>query len=336
MSEPLLAVEDLTIQYETRNGKLTAASNVSFDIEEGEYFGLAGESGCGKTTVAKAILGGLDENGEIASGTIRYKGEPIQDFSESEFSEKVRWTEISWIPQGSMSSLNPLLRISEQAAEIAAVHTTMNEEAAVEKVKELFAIVGLSPERVTDYPHQFSGGMQQRALIALSLFLEPSLLIADEPTTALDVIMQDQVFRHLDEIQAELDISMLLITHDISVVLESCERMGVMHSGQISEVGSVHAVYNDSHHPYTILLKRAFPDIRYPDRTLGVIEGDPPQNIGEVDYCSFAQRCPWAIDECELQAPELRSPSTGDEGHEVACVRRDEMRELVEQDGGNP
>ncbi|WP_144906080.1 ABC transporter ATP-binding protein [Halobellus captivus] len=341
MTTPLLEAENLTVQYETANGMLTAVSDASFTINTSEYFGLVGESGCGKSTITKAALGGLDDNGRITAGKIRYKGEEIQDYTEKEFNEKLRWKEISWIPQGSMNSLDPLQRISEQAAMIARVHTDLSKDEAVERLREMFDIVGLPKERVTDYPHQFSGGMQQRAVIALALFLRPSLLIADEPTTALDVIMQDQVFKYLNEIKQDGEIGMLLITHDISLVFESCDRMSVMHAGQISETGTVETIYEEPHHPYTILLKEAFPDLRYPDRELGIIEGNPPQNMGEVDYCTFVDRCPWAVPECQEQAPSLE-PVGGDEDHPVSCFRREEVleeyraeNETVAQTGGD-
>lgn len=338
----ILDIDDLTIRYSTGNGDLTAVSNASFTIEQGDYFGLVGESGCGKSTIAKSIMGGLDHNGRIVSGTIRYKGKEIQNFSESELNEEIRWNEISWIPQGAMSSLDPLERVSDQAAEIAEVHTNLSRKDAVAKLRNLFNVVGLSPDRVSDYPHQFSGGMQQRALIALALFLEPSLLIADEPTTALDVIMQDQVFKYLDKIKEETNVGMLLITHDISLVFESCDEVAVMHSGQIAETGTTHEVYNKPHHPYTILLQEAFPDIRYPDRELESIQGNPPQNLGSVEYCTFVERCPWAVKECSEFAPQLenlndRSNKEDSVGgsHKVACFRKDEVLKEYRMNKGN-
>lgn len=344
MGTPLLEVEDLTIQYRTQDGDLTAVSDASFTIDEGQYFGLVGESGCGKSTIASSIMGGLDRNGRVTAGIIRYRGEEIQNYTEEQLNDRVRWKEISWIPQGSMSSLDPLQRISEQAAEIARTHTDLSKDEAVEKLRELFEIVGLQPTRVTDYPHQFSGGMQQRALIALALFLEPSLIIADEPTTALDVIMQDQVFRYLDRIRDELSASMMLITHDISVVFESCDRMAVMHAGQVAETGSVVDVFDTPRHPYSILLQEAFPDVRYPKRQLEIIQGNPPQNIGPVDYCTFVDRCPWAVEECEQSAPPLESIADADSAdgidedeHTVACFRKHEVLEQyrTEQTSGS-
>jgi len=332
MSDPLLEVDDLTVQYETDSGMLTATSNASFTISEGEFFGLAGESGSGKSTLAKAIIGGLDDNGQISSGTIKYRGEEIQDLSDTELSQRIRWKEISWIPQGAMSSLDPLQRVSEQALEIGNVHTDLTDEEIRDKLKETFDIVGLQESRIDDYPHQFSGGMQQRAIIALALFLEPELVIADEPTTALDVIMQDQIFKYLDRLKDELDVSLLLITHDISVIFESCDSVAIMHASQIAERGTTDAVHANPRHPYAFMFKEAFPDIREPKRELEVIEGHPPELMGDVDFCSFADRCPWAAPECRAGAPPTESVGNDDPSHMTACVRKEEAYEMYQSD----
>jgi len=332
MSTPLLEADDLTIQYQTSTGSLTAVSNASFTIEPGEYFGLVGESGCGKSTIAKAIVGGLDDNGAITSGTLRYEGTEIQDYTEQQFNDEIRWKEISLIPQSSMNNLDPLQRVSDQAIEIAQVHSDMGREEALDRFQELFETVGLQPSRIHDYPHQFSGGMQQRAIIALALFLEPSVIVADEPTTALDVIMQDQIFKHLEEMKSTLDTSMLLITHDISLVFESCDRMAVMHGGQVAESGSTADVYDDPRHPYSILLQEAFPDIERPERELGTIDGAPPESYGEVSECTFVDRCPWATEECCESEPKLE-PVAGNHRHRAACFRMDEVSDLYETEG---
>lgn len=333
MSEPLIEADDLTIQYETRSGMLTAASNVSFTIDEGEFFGLAGESGSGKSTIAKAIIGGLDDNGRIASGTIRYRGEEIQDFTEQQLNNQIRWKEISWIPQSSMNSLDPLQRVSEQAAEIADVHTDLSREEAMDRLKDMFDTVGLPENRFNEYPHQFSGGMQQRAIIALALFLEPSLIIADEPTTALDVIMQDQIFKYLDKMKDSMDTSLLLITHDISVIFESCDSVAIMHASQVTEKGSAEAVHGNPRHPYAFLFKEAFPDIREPKKDLEIIEGHPPQLIGEVNHCSFVDRCPWAIEDCRNMAPPHEQVGDDDPDHTASCFRMDDAYELYQKEG---
>jgi len=331
-SEPLLEVENLTIEYETRQGPLTAVSNADFTVGEGEYFGLVGESGCGKSTLAKSIIGGLDDNGKIASGKLKYRGEEIQDLSDAQLNEKIRWKEIAYIPQASMNSLDPLQRLSEQAIEIANVHTDLTDEEALTQFKEMFEVVGLPENRIRDYPHEFSGGMQQRAIIALSLFLKPSIIIADEPTTALDVIMQDQIFKYLDEIREATDTSMILITHDISLVFETCDELAVMHGGQIAETGRITDVYDNPKHPYSYLLQRAFPDIRYPDRELETIEGTPPQQFGDVDYCTFANRCPWAEEGCREAAPELEVSDRSAENHRASCFRSKEIFEQQDPD----
>ncbi|KAB1185360.1 MULTISPECIES: ABC transporter ATP-binding protein [Haloferax] len=328
MTEPLLEFRDVTIQYQTNRGPITAVSGASFSIEQGEFSGLVGESGSGKSTLVKSVIGGLDSNGSVTSGKILYKGEEIQDYTEAELNKHIRWKEISYIPQSSMNSLDPLQRVSEQALDIASVHSDLSKAEALERFRELFEIVGLSPDRIDDYPHQFSGGMQQRAITALALFLDPALIIADEPTTALDVIMQDQIFKYLDRVKASTDTSMLLITHDISVVFESCEQIAVLHGGQVCESGSVEDVYRNPTHPYTVLLQRAFPDIRYPDRQLEIIEGHPPEQLGEVTECSFVDRCPWAVDECHEHPPSLDGVADSTQSHQSACYRNDEMREL--------
>ncbi len=331
MSDPILEIDGLDIHYETKGEPVRAVTDATFEIDQGEYYGLVGESGSGKSTLAKSIIGGLDRNGGVAGGEIRYKGTPIQDYSETELSEKIRWKEISLIPQGSMNSLDPIMKLSDQAIELAQTHTDWDKEEALDRFKDLFEVVGLPEERINDYPHQFSGGMQQRAIIALALFLEPSLIIADEPTTALDVIMQDQILKYLDDIKEKEDVSMLMITHDISVVFETCDSMSVLHGGQVAESGSVENVFDMPRHPYSIMLKQAFPDIRFPDRDLGIIEGQPPQLREEVSYCTFADRCPWAEEACREAAPPLVESDVGDTDHEVGCIRHDEMGELASE-----
>jgi oligopeptide/dipeptide ABC transporter ATP-binding protein len=249
-------------------------------------------------------------------------------------STELGWTDISWIPQASMNSLDPIERIDDQAVEIAQEHTDMSRSEITDRLKEMFDIVGVPSSRVSDYPHQFSGGMRQRALIAMALYLDPDIVIADEPTTALDVIMQDQVLKYLERIQEELDTSMMLITHDISVVFESCDKMAIMHSGQIAETGTVRDLYHSPRHPYSILLQGAFPDHRYPNRTLEVIEGDPPEQFGEVTSCTFASRCPWAEEECRNIKPELEPIGDGSEEgvQRVSCHRKHEVHELHERE----
>ena len=323
-NEPLIQATDLTIKYETSSEDIVAVSDATFTINQGEYFGLVGESGCGKSTLAKSIIGGLDSNGYVDSGELLYRGTDISNMSEQELNKEIRWKEISFIPQSSMDNLDPLRRINEQAIELAEVHTDFSRQEALNQFEEMFEIVGISPERITDYPHQFSGGMQQRAIIALSLFLKPSVVIADEPTTALDVIMQDQIFKYLDQIRDDLQMSMLLITHDISLVFESCDRMAVMHAGQIAEAGHVTDVYDEPRHPYSILLQEAFPDVRNPNKELKIIEGKPPQHLGEVASCSFVERCPWSTEDCRAAAPPAEEVEPN---HVVSCIHANRVYE---------
>jgi len=328
MSEPVLEVEDLNIRYETDGGDVAAVTDASFAIDDGEYHGLVGESGCGKSTIAKSVIGGLDANGYVSSGRIKFRGEEIQDFTDGEYSDRIRWKNISMIPQASMNSLDPVMRIHKQALDLSEVHTDWSEEETMDRLAELFDIVGLPPGRMRDYPHQFSGGMQQRVVIALALLLEPDLIIADEPTTALDVIMQDQVMAYLQNIKEDIDVSLLMITHDISLVFEECDSMTVMHGGQVAESGSIRDVFYDPKHPYSILLQKTFPDIRFPDQELTTIEGTPPILSGEVTECTFADRCPWAEPACREGAPPLEA-SDGNPNHLNSCIRSHEMDELA-------
>jgi oligopeptide/dipeptide ABC transporter ATP-binding protein len=333
-NQPLLEVEDLSITYRTGNDDVRAITEASFTIENGEYLGLVGESGSGKSTIAKAIIGGLDPNAEIVSGTIRLNGEEIQSFSDVDFSEEIRWNKISYIPQASMDSLDPIMRISDQAQELAEIHTEWTDKKALDRLKELFKVVGLPQARIHDYPHEFSGGMEQRALIALALLLNPSMIIADEPTTALDVIMQDQILQYLEEIKTEVDLSILLITHDISVVFETCDSVAVLHGGQVAESGPATALFDRPAHPYTYLLQRAFPDIRAPHQELQTIGGKPPELKSEVTECTFAERCPWAVSDCRTSAPPLEEAGeTGD--HVTSCIRHEEIEEIGETDRAN-
>jgi oligopeptide/dipeptide ABC transporter ATP-binding protein len=327
MSETILSVDDLEITYRMDGSPdIRAVSGCSFEVEQGEYFGLVGESGCGKSTVAKSVVGALDGNGEITGGEIRFNGTPIHNYSEKQFRKELRWTDIAVIPQASMNSLDPITKISDQAVQIGQTHTDRSAADLKDRLAELFDIVGLSESRINDYPHQFSGGMEQRAIIAFALLLEPQLIIADEPTTALDVIMQDEILAYFDEIK-QGDFSMLLITHDMSVVLENCDSMAVLHGGQTAETGSVTEIHENPRHPYTKLLQEAFPDIRTPNQELMEIPGNPPELTDDVDYCTFVDRCPWAIEECRSGAPPIE-PTDERGDHCSSCIRSSEIEEF--------
>ncbi|MFB6188573.1 MAG: ABC transporter ATP-binding protein [Halapricum sp.] len=303
----MLEVEDLEVYYETERGAVKAVDGVSFQIEEGENIGIVGESGCGKSTLAKAIIGILPKNGYINGGSIRFHGEDLTDAPEKRRRE-LRWDDISMIAQSAMNALDPVYTIREQILEaIEAHHPKMGRTEAQERIDEMFDLVGLDRERQTDYPHQFSGGMRQRAMIAMSLVLEPSLILADEPTTALDVIMQDQILKRINSIQRETNASMMVITHDVAVVAETCDRVIVMYAGEVAEEGPSEDIFERPYHPYTIGLKSAFPNIQKSNQDLVSIGGHPPDLHDPPTGCRFADRCPLATRECvEEDPPEVK------------------------------
>ncbi|UPW01887.1 ABC transporter ATP-binding protein [Halorussus gelatinilyticus] len=306
----MLEVEDLEVYYDTERGAVKAVDGVSFRIEEGENVGVVGESGCGKSTLAKAIIGILPKNGYINGGSIYFDGEDLTDLPEKRRRE-LRWDEISMIAQSAMNALDPVYTIREQILEaIEAHHPKMGRTESQERIDEMFDLVGLDRERQTDYPHQFSGGMRQRAMIAMALVLEPSLILADEPTTALDVIMQDQILKRINGIQQEVNSSMMVITHDVAVVAETCDRVVVMYAGEIAEEGPSEAIFQRPYHPYTIGLKSAFPNIQRSNQDLVSIGGHPPDLHDPPTGCRFAERCPLATRQCvEEDPPEVE---TGD------------------------
>jgi peptide/nickel transport system ATP-binding protein len=302
----MLEVNDLEVYYETEHGSVKAVDGVSFEIEKGENLGIVGESGCGKSTLAKAIIGILPKNGYINGGEILFEGEDLTELPEKR-RRKLRWAEISMIAQSAMNALDPVYTIREQIMEAIDTHKPdMGRTAAQDRIDEMFELVGLDVERQTDYPHQFSGGMRQRAMIAMALVLEPSLILADEPTTALDVIMQDQILKRISSIQDEIQSSMMVITHDVAVVAETCDRVVVMYAGHVAEEGPAADIFNNPYHPYTIGLKSAFPNIQKSEQDLVSISGHPPDLQNPPDGCRFAERCPMATDECrEVEPPAV-------------------------------
>ncbi|MES3161197.1 MAG: ABC transporter ATP-binding protein [Halorubrum sp.] len=303
----VLDVSDLEVYYETEDGPAQAVDGVSFSIEEGENIGIVGESGCGKTTLAKAIIGILPEEGYINGGSIQFDDEDLTELSDPE-RRRYKWEEISMIAQSAMNALDPVYTIREQIVEAIETHRPGTGRTESERiVTEMFDLVGLDPNRADDYPHQFSGGMRQRAMIAMALALQPSLVLADEPTTALDVIMQDQILKRIGEIQSEINSSMMVITHDVSVVAETCDRVIVMYAGKIAEEGPVEEIFGQPYHPYTIGLKRAFPNIRESNQDLLSIDGYPPELTDPPTGCRFAERCPMATEECWEHEPEARN-----------------------------
>jgi peptide/nickel transport system ATP-binding protein len=314
----IIMVENLSVHYLTQKGIAKAVDGVFFDLKENECVGLVGESGCGKTTLAKALMRILPENGKIEEGRILLKGFDILQMTEAEF-RSLRWKEISIVPQSAMNSLDPVRRIGEQIVEAFQTHdSAISYQLAMSRTEELFTLVGLEKGRLKDYPHQFSGGMRQRAMIAMALVLDPTLIIADEPTTGLDVIVQDQILYKIREIRAAKRKAMILVTHDIAIVAENCHRIMVMYAGKIVESGKIEEVFDYPSHPYTMGLLNAFPNIKSEKEELVSIPGSPPSLIDLPPGCRFHLRCPFARDICTFAEPPLFFVK---EDHLCACLR---------------
>lgn len=325
----LLEIRDLSVTYQTQSGIVKAVDKVSLDIHPAQHLGVIGESGCGKTTLLRALIQVLPRNGRITSGEIWFKGRDLLSLSTREM-RQTRWREIATIPQASMDSLDPVQRVGHQLEEILTIRGGYDRAKAKRRAVDLFDLVGLDTARLSHYPHEFSGGMKQRAVIAMALALEPSLLIADEPVTALDVIVQHQVLEVLKRLEDELDLTVLLITHDISVVAQVCDSVAVMYAGKIVEQARAETFFGEPNHPYSLGLQHAFPNLAVPKDVLISIEGYPPDLHDPPVACRFAQRCPFAIEQCFVDAPVLKD--VGDE-HRAACLRVAEMEKLQSQAG---
>lgn len=325
----MLTIEDLHVRYKTESGnEVHAVDGVSFEVQNNETLGLVGESGCGKTTLAKALIRLLPKNGEIVSGRVVYNGDDVTEYTIGEIRRKLRWKEISLIPQNAMNGFDPVYRVGSQIVQAIRHHEDdVSSEEAWERARELFEWVGIERERVKDYPHQFSGGMAQRAMIAMALSLSPSLVLADEPTTALDVVIQDRILGTIKELQNEIDGSMIMITHDMSVVSETCDRIAVMYGGRVAELADAETIIKNPRHPYTLGLRNAFPDITKSSQDLVSIPGTPPTLENPEERCRFAPRCPFAEDICWEESPE---PEEFGDGHVVECHRADEAEYLRE------
>ena len=301
-----------------------AVSGVSFALDEGEALGLAGESGCGKTTTALSLMRLLPYNGRIISGSIVFRGRDLVKASETRI-RKARWKDISIIFQGAMNSLNPVRNIGQQIAEPIILHEKVDEDVAMDRVGELLELVGINRERRRDFPHEFSGGMRQRVMIAMALACNPKLVIADEPVTALDVMIQAQILELLERLRKELRLSMILISHDLSVMAETCERVAIMYGGKMMEVGKTVDVFTDPKHPYTQGLVAAFPDIRGQRTMPASIPGDVPSLINPPTGCVFHPRCKFAFDRCVAAEPALAEVTPG---RRAACFLYPEVSEV--------
>lgn len=327
-TQPLLEVDDLVMRYRIKAGDVSAAEDIRFTVHQGEAVGLVGESGCGKTSVALSLLRLLPHNAEYVSGQIRLNGEDLLQLSEEEM-RKRRWRDIAMVFQGAMNSWNPVYRVGDQIRETLDTHYRgeMSYDQQREHMARLFESVGLPPEMLDRYPHEFSGGMRQRAVIAMALACSPELIIADEPTTALDVIVQDQILKELKRIQREMGMSIIYISHDIAVIAEVTDSLGVMYAGKLVEYGPTGEVFARPKHPYAYLLLRSTPSITGPRRQLAPLEGEPPDLLDPPTGCRFHPRCPFATQQCVAEEPPLADIGGG---HRVACWNYGEVPDLEE------
>lgn len=318
----VLEIEDLEIRYRTRGAQAQAVKGVSLHLQAGECLGLIGESGCGKSTIAKAVMGLLPGNAAIARGSIRLEGQELVGIAEAEL-RRLRWKRMALIPQAAMNGFDPLYTIEKQLEETIKAHEKPSGEELQRRIRESFVRVGLPATRLRDYPHQLSGGMRQRAMIAMSLLFDPPLIVADEPTTGLDVLVQDQILQGVIEQGVRTGKSILIITHDMGVVAENCDKIAVMYAGHIVEYGD-HTLFQAACHPYTLGLRSAFPNLSDGSGTLISIPGSPPDIFAPEPGCCFRKRCPFATERC-LEPPPLVAVSPA---QAVACHHVDRSQEL--------
>jgi len=312
----LLDVEDLITYFETRGGFVKAVDGVSLQMNEGDSLGLAGESGCGKTTTMLSIMRLLPSNGQVLGGKIIFNGVDMLNIDEDTLRKEIRWKRMSMVFQGAMNALNPVFRIGDQIVQTIRAHQDVDKRVAYEMVEELFSLVGIEPKRARDYPHEFSGGMKQRAIIAMALACRPDLVIADEPVTALDVVVQAQILELMRNLRDKLGLSMILITHDLSVIADTCNKAAIMYAGKIVERGDIVTVFKHPEHPYSQGLLTNYPSIRRKRQKFAPISGRPPNLLFPPPGCRFHPRCPYAEEICKTKEPEILEL---DRGHYVAC-----------------
>ena len=311
----LLEIKDLTIHFQTEEGNVKAVNGISFAVEQGKTLGLVGETGAGKTTTALGILRLVPEPGKILSGSVTYKDSNILQMSEKDVQD-LRGNEISMIFQDPMTALNPVMTVGDQIAEVILRHQKCTKTEAQERMMAMLDKVGISADRAGDYPHQFSGGMKQRIVIAIALACNPKLLLADEPTTALDVTIQAQVMRMVNDLKNEFGTSMVLITHDLGIVAESCDAVAIMYAGEIVEYGSLEDIFDRTSHPYTKGLFGSIPRLDLDTDRLQPIQGLMPDPINLPTGCAFHPRCPYAMEKCAAENP---APVEVTPGHLVKC-----------------
>jgi peptide/nickel transport system ATP-binding protein len=305
----LFSIRNLNVEYDTRLGGVRAVDDFSLDVVKGEILGLVGESGCGKSTLGKAMMRTITTPGRIVDGELWFEDVDLMTLSEKQMSN-IRGNQIGMVFQDPMTSLNPLMRISDHLTEaIRTHHKGVSEAAAKARAIEMISELGIRPERIDDYPHQFSGGMRQRVMIALVLALKGSLIIADEPTTALDVIVEAQFLDLLRDLREEFELTILLITHNIGVVAEIADRVAVMYAGRLAEVSPVDSLFHDTRHPYSSGLLKSVPNVDVDQQELYKMEGAPPNLIAPPSGCRFHPRCPYSNDLCSAEEPELMAVS---------------------------
>ena len=317
-----MEVRDLTMHFQVGSGWVRAVDGVSLDLRRGETLGIVGESGSGKTSLGYALLRLLPPNGRIMRGSIVFDGVDLVTLPDPDL-RRLRWTRFAMIFQNAMSALNPVFRVGDQIVDAIRHHTSVSRGEARERAAGLFELVGLSRTRLRGYPHEFSGGMKQRAMIALALSCSPDLVIADEPTTALDVVAQGQVLRQIRTLQRDLDLAMIFISHDISVVAEICRNVAVMYAGELVEYAPAAGLLTEPRHPYTIALLRSFPSVRGPLRTLLSVPGSPPDLVKPPTGCRFHPRCPHAQAICAEVSP---TPTPTQDGGWVRCHFSEEIQ----------
>jgi peptide/nickel transport system ATP-binding protein len=311
----VLSVENLSTFFKTDKGIARAVENVSFSVEKGEMLGLIGESGCGKTTVAQSILRLIEYPGKVVAGSVHLDGHNLLKASDSELTS-LRWKEISVIPQSAMNALNPVYTIGDQIIEAIMLHEKANKKEAVERTKNLLEMVGIDGERWRSYPHEFSGGMKQRVAIAMALACNPKLVISDESTTGLDVLTQAQVIALIKNLQKKMDLSVILISHDLPMVTAICDKIAIMYAGKLVEWATTEEILKNARHPYSKALLNATPDLSNPEREVISIPGSVPNLVNIPTCCRFHTRCPNAFDRCRQETPEFKEVKPG---HYTAC-----------------
>jgi peptide/nickel transport system ATP-binding protein len=313
----LLKIENLRTYYFTRRGTIKAVDGISFEIKQGQALGLAGESGCGKTTVALSIMKILPSQGKIVDGKILFKDIDIARTPEKQMN-KIRWKRISLVFQGAMNALDPLYSLGDQIVEAILTHEPkLDKKEALNRAEELLELVGMERKRIKSYPHELSGGMRQRGLIAMALACNPELLIADEPGTALDVIVQAQVLGLIEDLRKKLNLAMTLITHDLSIIADTCDTAAIMYAGKIVEYANVLDLFEEPLHPYTKGLVQAFPNIKAARTRMNSVPGSPPDLLNPPKGCRFHPRCAYTKDICRKQEPPIRMIKRED--HVVTC-----------------